>query len=74
MDGSKAAQRGGRGGETAVARELRFGKHLLFYAPDGPLGGTFTCAVCAAIGRQPELIEHGPGCPYGAAAAAASGG
>lgn len=40
------------------------GPQLLVYVPDGPLGGTFTCTGCRAQAWQPDLLQHGPGCPY----------
>lgn len=47
-----------------LGREHRFGKQLLFYAAEGPLGGTFSCSFCAMAALQPELIDHAAGCPY----------
>jgi hypothetical protein len=46
------------------SRQRALGKQLLFYRPDGPLGGTFSCAECDAQGWQPELIDHRADCPY----------
>ncbi len=40
------------------------GRQILFYAPNGLLGGTFTCSRCGASGPQPDLIEHGRDCSY----------
>ncbi len=40
------------------------GRQILFYAPNGLLGGTFTCSRCGASGQQPDLIEHGRDCSY----------
>ncbi len=42
------------------------GRQILFYAPNGLLGGTFTCSRCGAPGPQPDLIEHGRDCSYAA--------
>jgi hypothetical protein len=41
------------------------GRQILFYAPAGLLGGTFTCSRCGATGRQPDLIDHARDCSYG---------
>jgi hypothetical protein len=41
------------------------GRQILFYAPDGLLGGMFTCSRCGASGRQPDVIEHASDCSYG---------
>jgi hypothetical protein len=41
------------------------GRQILFYAPAGLLGGTFTCSRCGATGRQPDVIEHARECTYG---------
>ncbi len=40
------------------------GRQILFYAPDGLLGGMFTCSRCGASGRQPDVIEHARDCSY----------
>ena len=40
------------------------GRQILFYAPKGLLGGTFTCSRCGASGPQPDLIEHARDCSY----------
>lgn len=40
------------------------GPQVLIYTPDGPLGGTFTCTLCRAQAWQPDLLQHGPGCPF----------
>ena len=40
------------------------GRQLLYYDPDGPIGGTFTCTVCLALGWQPDLLQHAGDCPY----------
>ena len=48
------------------AAEAR-GKVVLFYEPGGVLGGTFTCARCAAVAAQPDLLSHAPSCRYAAA-------
>jgi hypothetical protein len=40
------------------------GRQILFYAPSGLLGGTFTCSRCGASGQQPDLIGHGRECSY----------
>ena len=45
-------------------------RQVLFYAADGLLGGTFTCSRCGAGGRQPDVIDHSPGCSYGPPAVA----
>ncbi len=39
------------------------GQQLLIYAPEGPLGGTFTCVHCRAQAWQPDLLEHAAHCP-----------
>lgn len=41
------------------------GRQILFYAPDGLLGGTLTCSRCGGTGRQPDMIEHDRDCSYG---------
>ncbi len=41
------------------------GRQILFYAPSGLLGGTFTCSRCGASGPQPDLMQHGRDCGYG---------
>jgi hypothetical protein len=33
------------------------GRQILFYAPAGLLGGTFTCSRRGATGRRPDLIS-----------------
>ncbi|MEO8525326.1 MAG: hypothetical protein ABI460_11455 [Caldimonas sp.] len=40
------------------------GRQILFYAPDGLLGGTLTCSRCGGSGRQPDMIEHDRDCSY----------
>ena len=40
------------------------GRLILFYAPDGLLGGTITCSRCGGTGRQPDMIEHDRNCSY----------
>ncbi len=40
------------------------GRQVLFYAPDGLLGGTLTCSHCGGSGRQPDMIEHDRECSY----------
>jgi hypothetical protein len=40
------------------------GRQILFYAPKGLLGGTFTCSRCGASEQQPDLIEHARDCSY----------
>jgi hypothetical protein len=35
---------------------------VLIYTPDGPLGGTFTCALRRAQARQPDMLQHAPDC------------
>ena len=40
------------------------GRQILFYAPNGLLGGTFTCSRCGASAQQPDLIEHDRDCSY----------
>jgi hypothetical protein len=45
-------------------RPPRSGRQVLFYDPDGPIGGTFTCTVCLAQGWQPDLLQHAADCPY----------
>lgn len=42
----------------------RPGLLALTYAPDGPLGGTFTCVACSAQAWQPDLLDHAPACPH----------
>jgi hypothetical protein len=44
------------------------GSQLLTYAPEGPLGGTFTCTRCGARAWQPDLLDHTPDCAYRAPA------
>jgi hypothetical protein len=44
------------------------GQVLLIYTADGPVGGTFTCAHCAAQAWQPTLLVHTADCAYGAPA------
>jgi hypothetical protein len=41
------------------------GRQILFYAPDGLLGGTLTCSRCGGVGRQPDMIAHERDCTYG---------
>lgn len=43
------------------------GRQILFYAPDGLLGGTFTCSRCGVSAHQPDVIDHVPDCSYGLA-------
>ncbi len=45
------------------------GKQVLFYEPAGVLGGTFTCARCAAMALQPDLMLHTATCRYAAGGA-----
>jgi hypothetical protein len=40
------------------------GRQILFYAPAGLLGGTFSCSRCGASGRQPDGIDHARDCRY----------
>jgi hypothetical protein len=40
------------------------GKLVLFYEPEGVLGGNFTCARCGAVSLQPDLMVHATTCPY----------
>jgi hypothetical protein len=40
------------------------GRQILFYAPAGLLGGTFSCSRCGASGRQPDVIDHARDCSY----------
>lgn len=41
------------------------GRQILFYAPVGLLGGTFTCSSCGASARQPDVLAHMADCSYG---------
>lgn len=50
--------------EADLARAERRGRQVLLYAPDGPLGGTFTCTRCAATALQPDLLVHRTACFY----------
>lgn len=61
------APAGGAAGEPADkagAGAPQPGQWLLLYAPDGPLGGTFTCTECRAQAWQPDLLDHTPACAY----------
>jgi hypothetical protein len=48
----------------AARRARALGDQLLVYTPEGPLGGTFTCAVCAASAWQPDRLSHAASCPH----------
>ena len=48
------------------------GRQILFYAPNGLLGGTFTCSRCGASGQQPDLIGHDRDCSYASPLSGAS--
>ena len=54
---------------ATLARAEARGRQVLLYAPDGPLGGTFTCTRCAASALQPDLLDHGTACRYRVAGA-----
>jgi len=40
------------------------GRQVLFYAPVGLLGGTFTCSRCGATAHQPDVLDHARDCDY----------
>jgi hypothetical protein len=48
----------------AARRARDLGDQLLVYTSEGPLGGTFTCAVCTASAWQPDLLSHAASCPH----------
>lgn len=50
--------------DVLLARAESRGRQVLLYAPDGPLGGTFTCSRCAASAWQPDLLDQGTACRY----------
>ncbi len=50
--------------ESELARAENRGKHVLLYAPQGPLGGFFACSRCGASELQPDLLDHRADCPY----------
>jgi hypothetical protein len=49
--------------DAVPAGRGNLGHQLLLYAPDGPVGGTFTCVLCHAQAWQPDLLDHAPHCP-----------
>jgi hypothetical protein len=51
------------GADDAISKAQ--GRQILFYAPQGLLGGTFTCSRCGASGPQPDVIDHARDCSYG---------
>ena len=53
--------------EAALARAEARGKQVLFYAPQGPLGGLFVCSRCGASALQPDLLGHRADCLYASA-------
>jgi hypothetical protein len=77
MVGDKSDRVGGKDGDrdgngrsgsdgmaAAVAAADPSRRQILFYAPVGLLGGTFTCSRCGVTGRQPDVLDHAVDCPY----------
>ncbi len=50
--------------QAEARARLAVGRQLLLYAPQGPLGGTFSCPVCGTAGMQPDLLDHAAQCLY----------
>jgi hypothetical protein len=70
LDGGRAALKGNSMSEGRTSPSppgpivAAQGRQILFYAPDGLLGGTLTCSRCGGTGRQPDMIEHDRNCSY----------